>query len=57
MSERASATINEEIEYMGPVRLKEVEGAQQTIVDIIRKLEEQGQVVIVGGVSGEVMVE
>jgi flagellar motor switch protein FliG len=57
MSERASATINEEIEYMGPVRLKEVEGAQQTIVDVIRKLEEQGQVVIVGGVSGEVMVE
>jgi flagellar motor switch protein FliG len=57
MSERAADTINEEIEYMGPVRLKEVESAQQTIVDTIRKLEEQGQVVIVGGVSGEVMVE
>jgi flagellar motor switch protein FliG len=57
MSERAADTINEEIEYMGPVRLKEVEGAQQAIVDTIRKLEEQGQVVIVGGATGEVMVE
>lgn len=57
MSERAADTINEEIEYMGPVRLKEVEAAQQSVVDVIRKLEEQGQVVIVGGVSGEVMVE
>ncbi|RQV98013.1 flagellar motor switch protein FliG [bacterium] len=57
MSERAADTINEEIEYMGPVRLKEVEGAQQAVVDAIRRLEEQGQVVIVGGVSGEVMVE
>lgn len=57
MSERASETIKEEIEYMGPVRLKEVEVAQQQIVDAIRRLEEQGQVVIVGGGKGEVMVE
>jgi len=56
MSERAAETISEEIEYMGPVRLKEVEVAQQQIVDTIRKLEEQGQVVVVGGSKGEVMV-
>jgi flagellar motor switch protein FliG len=57
MSERAAETIKEEIEYMGPVRLKEVEVAQQQIVDIIRRLEEQGQVVVVSGSKGEVMVE
>ncbi|MBL0061179.1 MAG: flagellar motor switch protein FliG [bacterium] len=57
MSERASETIQEEIEYMGPVRLKEVEVAQQQVVDIIRRLEEQGQVVVAGGGKGEVMVE
>ena len=42
---------------MGPVRLKEVEVAQQQVVDIIRRLEEQGQVVVAGGGKGEVMVE
>ncbi|MBK6766420.1 MAG: flagellar motor switch protein FliG [bacterium] len=57
MSERAAETIKEEIEYMGPVRLKEVEVAQQQIVDAIRRLEEQGQVVVVSGGKGEVMVE
>jgi flagellar motor switch protein FliG len=57
MSERASETIQEEIEYMGPVRLKEVEVAQQQIVDVIRKLEEQGQVVVVSASKGDVMVD
>lgn len=57
MSERAAETISEEIEYMGPVRLKEVEVAQQQVVDAIRRLEEQGQVVVVSGSKGEVMVE
>ncbi len=57
MSERAAETIKEEIEYMGPVRLKEVEVAQQQVVDAIRRLEEQGQVVVVSGGKGEVMVE
>jgi flagellar motor switch protein FliG len=57
LSERASQIIEEEIEYMGAVRLKEVEDAQQRIVDIIRKLEEDGLVVIVGGARAEEMVE
>lgn len=57
LSSRAAGMIQEELEYMGPVRLKEVEAAQQRIVDIIRNLEEAGQVVIVGGAKGEVMVE
>ena len=49
MSSRASELIKEEIEYMGPVRLREVEEVQQKIVTIIRRLEEQGEVVISRG--------
>jgi flagellar motor switch protein FliG len=57
LSSRAAQIIEEEIEYMGAVRLREVEDAQQQVVDIIRKLEEDGLVVIVGGTRGEEMVE
>jgi len=57
LSQRAAQTIQEEIDYMGPVRLKDVEEAQQRVVDIIRSLEESGQVVIVGGTKAEEMVE
>ncbi|MBU0508911.1 flagellar motor switch protein FliG [bacterium] len=57
LSQRASQMIQEEIEYMGPVRLKDVEEAQQRVVDIIRNLEEAGQVVIIGGTKAEEMVE
>ncbi|RPH93695.1 flagellar motor switch protein FliG [candidate division KSB1 bacterium] len=57
LSQRAAQMIQEEIDYMGPVRLKDVELSQQKVVDIIRVLEEQGQVVIVGGTKGEEMVD
>jgi len=46
MSERAAAIIREDLQFMGPVRLKQVEEAQQRIVTIIRKLEDAGQIVI-----------
>ncbi len=49
MSSRAGELIKEEIEYMGPVRLREVEEVQQKIVTIIRRLEDQGEVVISRG--------
>ncbi|MBI4578009.1 MAG: flagellar motor switch protein FliG [Planctomycetes bacterium] len=52
MSERASELIREEMEYMGPVRIADVEAAQQTIVDVVRRLEESGDVIIQGR-SGE----
>ena len=42
---------------MGPVRLSDVEEAQQRIVDVLRKLEEEGVVVIGRGGSAAVMVE
>lgn len=43
MSQRASTMLREEMEYLGPVRLSEVEGVQQQIVDIIRRLEDAGE--------------
>jgi flagellar motor switch protein FliG len=44
MSSRAAEMISEELEFMPPVRLKEVEEVQQKVVDIIRRLEEEGQI-------------
>jgi flagellar motor switch protein FliG len=57
LSERAAQMVEEEMSYMGPVRLRDVEVAQQRIVDIIRKLEEEGLVVVIGGERAEEMVE
>ncbi len=48
MSERAASLIKEDMEFMGPVRLSDVEAAQQRIVDIVRRLEEAGEVIIQG---------
>ena len=57
MSERAAQNIKEEIEYMGPVRLSDVEVAQQRIVDVVRRLEEAGEIVITGrGGDSELIV-
>ncbi len=57
MSERAAQNIKEEMEYMGPVRLSDVEGAQQKIVDIVRRLEEAGEIIITGrGGDSELIV-
>ena len=57
MSERAGMLIKEEMEYMGPVRISEVEAAQQRIVDSIRRLEEAGQALIQGrGPEEEIIV-
>lgn len=49
MSKRAADMLREEIEFMGPVRLKEVEQAQQKIVTTIRKLDESGEIIISWG--------
>jgi flagellar motor switch protein FliG len=46
MSKRAAALLREDMEFMGPIRLKDVEEAQQKIVNIIRKLEEDGEIVV-----------
>jgi len=46
MSERAADLLKEELQFMGPVKLKEVEGAQARVVDIIKMLEEQEEITI-----------
>jgi flagellar motor switch protein FliG len=57
MSERAGNLIKEDMEFMGPVRVSDVESAQQRIVDIVRRLEEAGDVIIEGrGGEGEMLV-
>ncbi|MFQ5429118.1 MAG: flagellar motor switch protein FliG [Phycisphaerae bacterium] len=57
MSERAATNIREEMEYMGPVRLNDVELAQQRIVDVVRRLEESGEIIIAGrGGDSELIV-
>jgi len=57
MSKRAAELIEEEMAYLGPVRVADVEAAQQTIVDIVRRLEEQGLAIISGrGGEGEIVV-
>lgn len=56
ISKRAGENLKENMEYLGPVRLRDVEEAQQKIVNIIRKLEEQGEVIIARGGGDEVVV-
>ncbi len=56
MSKRAATLLKEDMEYMGPVRLKDVEESQQKIVSIIRKLEEQGEVVVARSGEDEMVV-
>ena len=48
MSDRAATMVREDMEFMGPVRVSDVEAAQQRIVDIVRRLEEAGDVIIEG---------
>ncbi|NOX17053.1 MAG: flagellar motor switch protein FliG [Chlorobi bacterium] len=56
MSERAADLLKEELQFMGPVRLKEVETAQAKIVDVIKQLEEQEEITINMRGSEEVYV-
>jgi flagellar motor switch protein FliG len=57
MSERAATLIKEDMQFMGPVRVSDVEGAQQRIVDIVRRLEDAGEIIIAGrGGGSEEMV-
>lgn len=49
MSKRAAQTLKEDIEFLGPVRLVDVEKAQQNIVSIIRRLDEANEIVVARG--------
>ncbi len=56
MSKRMAEMLAEDMEFMGPVRLRDVEEAQQKIVNIIRKLEEAGEIIIARGGGDELIV-
>lgn len=56
LSKRLAAMIREDMDFMGPVRMKDVEEAQQKIVNIIRKLEDAGEIVISRGGGDEIIV-
>ncbi len=56
MSKRLAEMIREDMEFMGPVRMKDVEEAQQKIVNIIRKLEDSAEIVISRGGGDDIVV-
>jgi flagellar motor switch protein FliG len=56
MSQRAGGMLKDDIDLLGPVRMREVGKAQQAIVDVIRSLEENGQIVIARGAKDERLV-
>lgn len=56
LSKRLATMIKEDMEFMGPIRLKDVEEAQQKIVNIIRKLEDSAEIIISRGGGDEIVV-
>ena len=56
MSSRAADMLREEIEFMGPVKIRDVEEAQQRIVNVIRNLEDKGEIVVARGGKGDEMI-
>jgi flagellar motor switch protein FliG len=56
LSSRLATMVKEDMEYMGPVRMKDVEESQQIIVGIIRKLEDQGDIVVSRGGGDDLVV-
>lgn len=56
MSKRASSLLREDMDFMGPIRLRDVEEAQQKIVNIIRKLEESGDIIVARAGEEELVV-
>jgi flagellar motor switch protein FliG len=55
-SKRASASLKEDIEFLGPVRLMDVEKSQQKIVSVIRRLDESGEIVLSRGGEDAIIV-
>lgn len=56
MSQRAGEMLQEEMDFLGPIRLREVEEAQQSIVRIVRRLDEAGEIIISRGGEDEAVV-
>ena len=56
LDERDGTLIKEDMQYMGPVRVSDVEAAQQKIVDVVRRLEDAGEIIIAGRGGEEELV-
>ncbi|MEJ5228484.1 MAG: flagellar motor switch protein FliG [Pseudothermotoga sp.] len=56
ISKRAAQLLQDELEYMGPVRIKDVEEAQQKIINVVRRLEEAGEIIVAKGGGEELIV-
>jgi flagellar motor switch protein FliG len=56
LSQRAADTLREEMEYLGPVKLSAVEQVQQQIVDVIRRLQDNGELVVNAGEEEEQLI-
>jgi flagellar motor switch protein FliG len=56
MSKCASQTLKEDIEFLGPVRLVDIEKAQQNVVSIIRRLDEAGEIILSRGGEDAIIV-
>ncbi len=56
LSSRAAQMLEEDISIMGPVRLSDVEAAQQNIINVARRLEKEGKIFLVSGEGGDVLV-
>ena len=56
ISQRAAQMLQEDLETLGPTKLKDVEKSQQAIIDVVRKLESEGKIAIGGGSGGDILV-
>jgi flagellar motor switch protein FliG len=56
LSQRAAQMLEEDISVMGPVRLSDVEAAQQNIINVARRLEKEGKIFLVSGEGGDTLV-
>jgi flagellar motor switch protein FliG len=56
LSQRAAQMLQEDLSMMGPVRLSDVEGAQQNILNVARRLEKEGKLMLAGKEGGDTLV-
>jgi len=56
LSKRAAQILEEDLAVLGPVRLSEVETAQQRIIEVARRLEKEGRIILAGGEGGDALV-
>jgi flagellar motor switch protein FliG len=56
LSQRAAEMLKEEMQYLGPVRVSDVEAMQQQIVDVVRRLEDSGEIVVIANNDGDQFV-